>query len=77
MSGYLLAIDPWVISRLEVKYGGFDPFLLSHACLTFAVKVPDGLCEQLGDVRVVLLKIIPYFMAADLYTRQVSKIAYF
>ncbi len=56
----LLAVDSRVLSCFEVEYAGFDPFFLSYTRLAFAVKVPDGLGEQFGDVRVVLLEIIPY-----------------
>jgi hypothetical protein len=56
----LLAVDSRVVTRLEVVYGGFDPFFLSYTRLAFAVKVPDWLGEQFGDVWVVLLKFVPY-----------------
>lgn len=41
----LLAVDSWVVARLEIVHGGFDPFLLSYTCLALAVEVPDGLGE--------------------------------
>lgn len=62
----LLAVHSRVISSLEVEHGCLDPFLLPLARLSFAIKVPDGLCEGLCYIGVVLLQVIPHFMATDL-----------
>jgi len=62
----LLAVHSRIISSLEVEHGRLDPFLLPLARLPFAIKVPDGLCEGLCYIGVVLLQVVPHFVATDL-----------
>lgn len=56
-------VDTTIGLRLEVEDGCADPVLLANRLFTLAVKVPDGLGEQLGDIRVLLLQCVPYSVA--------------
>jgi hypothetical protein len=51
--------DAWVVARLEVEKGHTDVLLLAEGGLALAVKVPDWLCEGLGDVGAFALDGVP------------------
>jgi hypothetical protein len=63
----LLAVYSRIQPSFQVENGCLDPFLLTLARLALAVKVPDRLCEKLGDVWIVDLQVVPYRVTADLY----------
>lgn len=48
--GALLCVDTGVLAALEVDHAGADVLILSFACLTLAVEVPDWFGEGLEDV---------------------------
>ena len=54
-----LGVDTTIGLGLEVEDRRADPILLTDRLLALAVKVPDGLGEQLGHVGVLLLQGIP------------------
>jgi hypothetical protein len=57
--GVCLGEDAWVVARLEVEKGDADVLLLAEGGLALAVKVPDWLCEGLGDVGALALDSVP------------------
>lgn len=60
-----LAVDAALAAGLEEEDGRLDPLLLALADLPLAVKVPHGLGQQLGDVRVLALQRVPDVVHAD------------
>jgi hypothetical protein len=63
---HLLGVYSGVWTSLQIEHACLDPFLLSLARLAFTIEVPDGLCEKLGNIWVVLLQVVPDGVAADL-----------
>lgn len=64
----LLRVYPRVVTCLQVKHTRPDPLLLTLACLSLAVKVPNRLRQQLRDVGMFLLQYVPDLMAAHQVT---------
>jgi len=57
--GIPFAVYAAILTSLEVEDGGLDVGLFADARLAFTVKIPDGLCERLGDVWAFLLQGVP------------------
>lgn len=60
-----LAVKPPLAAVLQIHNRLTDPLLLALRHLALAVKVPDGLGEELGHVRVLLLQRVPDVMDRD------------
>lgn len=60
-----LAVHTSLAARLQKEDGRLDPLVLALADLALAVKVPDGLGQQLGHVRVLALQRVPDVVHAD------------
>ena len=54
-----LGVDPALASGFEEEDGGADPRLLAGGDLALPVEVPDGLGEEVGDVRALRLQRVP------------------
>lgn len=63
--GIPLAVQSALAAVLNIHNRLTDPLLLALGDLALAVKVPDGLGQELGDVGVFLLKGVPYVVDRD------------
>jgi hypothetical protein len=60
--GIPLCEDTRVLALLHVEDRRADVLFLADGGLALAVKVPDGLCEGLGDVGALALQCVPDFL---------------
>ena len=60
-----LGVNAAILTSLEVEDRGLDVWFLTMGHFTLAVKVPDGLGEEFGNVWTLLLESVPDVVGGD------------